>query len=253
MNKKQISITLGIMCFILTMSIIVQIKTMNNASATVGQTLTENGLRDEVLKWKEKYDSVYSQLGQAENRLEKVRNIATQDSSTSSAKQEELKNNNILLGLTDVTGPGMEIILKDNTNISSELLSTQILDMSKLVVHNTDLTAIVNMLRHANAEAISINGQRIIATSAITCEGSVIKINGEKITSPFTIKAIGPTDLFYGSLMTAARKPSAGQADRRTGGVCERTLFLFGIPAELRHVAARIPPETAMLLNSAAT
>ena len=95
MNKKQISITLGIMCFILTMSIIVQIKTMNNASATVGQTLTENGLRDEVLKWKEKYDSVYSQLGQAENRLEKVRNIATQDSSTSSAKQEELKNNNI--------------------------------------------------------------------------------------------------------------------------------------------------------------
>lgn len=52
--------------------------------------------------------------------------------------------------------------------------------MSKLVVHNTDLTAIVNMLRHANAEAISINGQRIIATSAITCEGSVIKINGEK-------------------------------------------------------------------------
>ena len=37
MNKKQISITLGIMCFILTMSIIVQIKTMNNASATVGQ------------------------------------------------------------------------------------------------------------------------------------------------------------------------------------------------------------------------
>lgn len=62
----------------------------------------------------------------------------------------------------------MEIILKDNTNISSELLSTQILDMSKLVVHNTDLTAIVNMLRHANAEAISINGQRIIATSAIT-------------------------------------------------------------------------------------
>ena len=177
MNKKQISITLGIMCFILTMSIIVQIKTMNNASATVGQTLTENGLRDEVLKWKEKYDSVYSQLGQAENRLEKVRNIATQDSSTSSAKQEELKNNNILLGLTDVTGPGMEIILKDNTNISSELLSTQILDMSKLVVHNTDLTAIVNMLRHANAEAISINGQRVILTTSIICGGNIININ----------------------------------------------------------------------------
>ena len=192
MNKKQISITLGIMCFILTMSIIVQIKTMNNASATVGQTLTENGLRDEVLKWKEKYDSVYSQLGQAENRLEKVRNIATQDSSTSSAKQEELKNNNILLGLTDVTGPGMEIILKDNTNISSELLSTQILDMSKLVVHNTDLTAIVNMLRHANAEAISINDVRIINTTDIVEVGNtLIMVGGQRLSSPYVVKAIG--------------------------------------------------------------
>ncbi len=201
MRKKQIAITLGIMCFILTMAITVQLKTMNSANATVGQSLTENSLRDDVLKWKEKYDNIYAQLGQAEKKLENVRKIATQDSTSSVAKQEELKDNNIILGLTDVTGPGMEIVLKDNTNISSELLSTQILDMNKLVVHNSDLIAIVNLLRHANAEAISINDQRIISTSSITCEGSVIKINGEKITSPFTIKAIGPTDLFYGSLI----------------------------------------------------
>ncbi len=201
MRKKQIAITLGIMCFILTMAITVQLKTMNSANATVEQSLTENNLRDDVLKWKEKYDNIYAQLGQAEKKLENVRKIATQDSTSSLAKQEKLKDNNIILGLTDVTGPGMEIVLKDNTNISSELLSTQILDMNKLVVHNSDLIAIVNLLRHANAEAISINDQRIISTSSITCEGSVIKINGEKITSPFTIKAIGPTDLFYGSLI----------------------------------------------------
>ena len=201
MNRKQVAITLGIMCFMLTIAISVQLKTMNSANSTVSQSLTENSLRDEVLKWKEKYDNIYMQLGQAENKLEEVRNVATQDSTSSTAKQEELKNNNIILGLTDVTGPGIEIVLKDNNNISSELLSTQILDMNKLVVHNSDLIAIVNILKHANAEAISINGQRIISTSAITCEGSVIKINGEKITSPFTIKAIGPTDLFYGSLI----------------------------------------------------
>ena len=198
MNRKQVAITLGIMCFMLTIAISVQLKTMNSANSTVSQSLTENSLRDEVLKWKEKYDNIYMQLGQAENRLEEVRNVATQDSTSSTAKQEELKNNNIILGLTDVTGPGIEIVLKDNNNISSELLSTQILDMNKLVVHNSDLIAIVNILKHANAEAISINGQRIISTSAITCEGSVIKINGEKITSPFTIKAIGTTDMFYG-------------------------------------------------------
>ena len=55
MNKKQISITLGIMCFILTVAICIQLKTIENTTTTVSQSLKENGLRDEVLKWKEKY------------------------------------------------------------------------------------------------------------------------------------------------------------------------------------------------------
>ena len=54
MNKKQVAITLGIMCFMLTIAISVQLKTMNSANSTVSQSLTENSLRDEVLKWKEK-------------------------------------------------------------------------------------------------------------------------------------------------------------------------------------------------------
>ena len=46
-------------------------------------------------------------------------------------------------------------------------------------------------MRNAGAEAIEINGQRVINSSAITCEGNIIKINGERIGSPFEIKAIG--------------------------------------------------------------
>ena len=44
-------------------------------------------------------------------------------------------------------------------------------------------------------------GQRIVQTSAITCEGNVIKLNGQRISAPFTIKAIGSSGLLYGSLM----------------------------------------------------
>ena len=50
------------------------------------------------------------------------------------------------------------------------------------------------------AEAIEINDQRITNTSSITCEGNVTKINGEKIGSPFVIKAIGSQGLLYGQL-----------------------------------------------------
>ena len=69
-------------------------------------------------------------------------------------------------------------------------------DISNYIVHDNDLRNIVNELKNAGAEAISINGQRIVSTTAITCIGNVIKINDEKVTSPFVIKAIGFPERF---------------------------------------------------------
>lgn len=54
MNKKQVAITLGIMCFILTLAICIQLKTTQNSNSTISQSLAEDELRDEVLRWKEK-------------------------------------------------------------------------------------------------------------------------------------------------------------------------------------------------------
>ena len=59
------------------------------------------------------------------------------------------------------------------------------MDSSKYLVHDKDILDIVNELKNAGAEAISINDERIVLTT------TVIKINGEKIGSPFVIKAIG--------------------------------------------------------------
>ena len=50
-------------------------------------------------------------------------------------------------------------------------------------------------MKNAGAEAISINGQRLVNTTAISCDGNVIVVNGEKISSPIEIKAIGLPEL----------------------------------------------------------
>ncbi len=197
MNKKQIGITLGIMCLILTFGVTLQIRTMNSASSTASQTLADNELRDSVLKWKEKYDNISEELKRAEKVLEGVRQTATQDNVTASAKEEELKKNQTMLGLTDVKGSGIVIELQDGKLDNSFLT---IAEPSKVLVHYEDLLSLVNELRNSGAEAIQINGQRIVNTSAITCEGTVIKINGERIGSPFTIKAIGSQALLYGQI-----------------------------------------------------
>lgn len=197
MKKKQIAITLGIMCLILTAAICVQIRTMNSANSTVAQTLEDNELRDEVLKMKEKYDEAYSELESAEQELEQVRQEATQNDETAEAKEQELKENNMILGTVDVTGEGVEIVLADATETTSTLTA------SDQIVHYDDIQWIVNELKNAGAEAIEINGERIVNTTSITCEGNIIKINGERVGSPFYIKAIGSKDLLYGGLERA--------------------------------------------------
>ena len=190
LNKRVVAaITLGIVCFVLTIAIFVQIKTTNNSNSTVAQTMEENDLRDQVLRMKEKYDNIYAELQNATKKLEQVRENATKDDSEAKAKQEELRLNNMLLCQSDMTGEGVIITLKDGTTNNSDVLSS--LTATDVIVHNSDLLQIVNDLKNAGAEAISINGERIVQTSSITCEGIIIKINNKKLGSPYVIKAIG--------------------------------------------------------------
>ena len=176
LNKRVVAaITLGIVCFVLTIAIFVQIKTTNNSNSTVAQTMEENDLRDQVLRMKEKYDNIYAELQNATKKLEQVRENATKDDSEAKAKQEELRLNNMLLCQSDMTGEGVIITLKDGTTNNSDVLSS--LTATDVIVHNSDLLQIVNDLKNAGAEAISINGERIVQTSSITCEGIIIKIN----------------------------------------------------------------------------
>lgn len=198
MKRKQIAITLGIMCFILTIAISIQLKTTRSNNSTIAQSLIDDGLRDEVLRWKEKYDNAYEELTQVEKELTNIRQAATQNDTTSNAKQEQIRENNMLLGTVSVQGAGLQITLTDNN-----AAATNAIDPSAVIVHYDDLLQVVNALNNAGAEAISINGQRVITTTAITCEGNVIKVNGEKISSPFIINAIGSQGALWGGLTMA--------------------------------------------------
>lgn len=200
MNKKEIAIALGVMCMILTILLAIQIRTVNSANQLVSQSLSGNELRNQVLKWKDRYDDAYSELQLAEKSLEKIRLEASENTEGSAEKEEKLRKNNILIGLTDVSGEGVIVTLKDNQNVSTD---STILDPSAVIVHFGDILAIVNELRNAGAEAISINDQRVVSTTSITCEGNVINVNGEKTSSPFVIKAIG-SSIYMDSALTRA-------------------------------------------------
>lgn len=187
MNKKIVSIILGLMCLILTYGIAVQIKTVNSTNSKISTNTAENDLRSQVLKFKEKYDNRYNELEKAEKELEKERENVTKNDTQFTDMEEKIKQGNKILGLTEVTGSGVIIVLQDGS-IKSAIAQ---LDPSKIIVHDLDILSVVNELKNAGAEAISVNDQRIVPTSSITCDGNVVKINSQKVGTPFEIKAIG--------------------------------------------------------------
>lgn len=185
-NKKMIGLVLGIMCFALTVGICVQIKTVKYSSSTVSQNYEENNLRAEVLKYKEKYDNLLKETEKIDTELQKEIEKATENNSELEESRNQIKDGDKIIGLTDVTGSGVIINVAD-----SDIDSSIVLNSSDLLVHDVDILKIVNELKNSGAEAISINEQRVILTTPIICGGNIININGERIGSPFEIKAIG--------------------------------------------------------------
>jgi uncharacterized protein YlxW (UPF0749 family) len=92
-------------------------------------------------------------------------------------------------GLTAVHGPGLIVTLND----APQSAATAGVDPNQLVVHQDDLQAVVNALWAGGAEAMSIAGQRLIATSAVRCVGNTLLLNGEVYSPPFQVAAIGPS------------------------------------------------------------
>lgn len=185
-NKKIISLVFGIMCFALTAGICIQVKTVKNSSSVVSQNYEENSLRAEVLKYKEKYDNLLKEIENVNEELQKEIEKATENNSELEEDKNQINEGNKIIGLAEVTGAGVIITVED-----SEIDPNTVLNSSNLLVHDIDILKIVNELKNAGAEAISINDQRVILTTSIICGGNIININGERIGSPFIIKAIG--------------------------------------------------------------
>lgn len=107
--------------------------------------------------------------------------------------EEEIERVKAIAGYTNVRGEGVLIKLADNESNTQRNINYDL-------VHDVDVVMIINDLIDSGAEAISINGKRILAKTEIVCVGPLIKINGESVGAPFIIKAIGNKDLLSAAI-----------------------------------------------------
>ena len=159
MKKKSWSIVAGLLCMILATAITVQVRTMKKESSEVSLGFASDTLKDSLLSWKEKSENAEKELEESTKQLEEARNASTADNDETKAKKEQLEKNNMLMGLTDVEGDGIIVTIKDSiSNNPSE-------DLNSYLVHDGDIREIVSELSNAGAEAIEINGQRVVSST----------------------------------------------------------------------------------------
>lgn len=93
---------------------------------------------------------------------------------------------------TKVEGPVVEVVL-DDSNRSLDSLPDRFTP-DDIVVHQQDVQAVVNALWASGAEAMMIQDQRVISTSAVRCVGNTLILQGRVYAPPYRIQAIGPVD-----------------------------------------------------------
>ena len=189
-GKITMIITVGIACFVLVLVMTMQFKIVNEADVTSIENMRKSELSTELANWKTRYDEVNQQYEETLNMIEEYKNNSESNEQTSNLMDSELEQINMSLGKTDVEGEGIIININETDNEEVEDITAD------------DLLLIVNALKLAGAEAISINDERIINMSDIVYidAAGVIRVNGERILAPYSIKAIGDPSYLESSL-----------------------------------------------------
>lgn len=117
-----------------------------------------------------------------------------------------------LAGFTPVRGPGVEIKLSDaDTSVID--IGPGAIGVDELVIHDQDIMLLLNELKAAGAEAISIKSgsveERVVNSTFVRCTGPTLIVNNRKMTSPFYVRAIGDP-----SVITSALEMTGGLFDQ---------------------------------------
>ena len=187
-NKGELAVV--VVCAIVGFLLAAQLRSIQLSGAADATNATRletlQNLYNELMEQKEGLEDQVSQL-QEELALYR-------DQAGNEALRAELDQMEITAGLTDVEGPGITVVMSDSTatNVTG--------NEADYLIHDNDILSVINELRSAGAEAISLNGERILATSEVRCTGAVVTVNGRRYAAPYVIFAIGDSNTLYSAL-----------------------------------------------------
>ena len=160
-SKHIGKVSISVVCVILGILLALQFKSVRENNQVDGLNTTRvqtmQNLLDEA---REQNDRLLEQVKEMRKEVQSYREAAAGSSEQSDqALLDEIAYLQLAAGMTDVVGPGIEVVLEDSTAANTSG------DEADYLIHDSDILSVVNELRDAWAEAFSLNGTRIIATS----------------------------------------------------------------------------------------
>ena len=175
-SKLIMLITIAIICILLTSVMFVQFKTVRVVERSGISDMRESELRAELTSWRSKTEEAEATLEENKKLLEEYNKDIENDNSSLELFKSELSKLETSAGYTAVTGKGIEITVEDG----------------EAAVSAEDILLLIYELKYVGAEAISINDERYVTiTDIVDVENKFIVVNGQRLVSPYTIKAIG--------------------------------------------------------------
>ncbi len=182
-GKIIMLITIGIICALLTSVMFVQFKSVQVIEKSGVGAMLEAELRSEYAEVKEKSDELKVQIEETQKSIDEYNSTSSDTQGTIDLLKTDVIDAQMNLGYKNVKGPGLIITLADGKNAASN---------DDEVIKYYDLLLAINELKYAGAEAISINDERYVSTTYIaSIQNMYMVMNGQRITSPYTIKVIG--------------------------------------------------------------
>ncbi|AFS78316.1 hypothetical protein DUF881 [Gottschalkia acidurici 9a] len=153
-------------------------------------------MKNDIENSRDEIENLNRLIDEKKIELEKFKQvIEDEDKNIEDYIKEEMENFKVIGGLEDIEGPGIRIVIADNEE--KEIIGQNIQDD---IIHDSEIQIILNDLKNAGAEAISINGQRVVSKSEVKCGGPIIRINGKSSANPFVITAIGDPKALYAAI-----------------------------------------------------
>lgn len=153
-------------------------------------TSAQQALAAQAVALEQEQELLQAQLVAVESELADIQQQSEGSQTSLAALNAQLAETRLAAGLTAVVGPGVVIEIAD----SRRLLPPGENPANYLVLSD-DLRDLVAALWNAGAEAITINGERVVATTSIYGVGSSILVNTAFLSPPYRLEAIGPGDL----------------------------------------------------------